>query len=328
MYAKYAYLNTATMDQILDDIVLILTGTTNPASLSASCDTTNTEILTTLSTSPWAVWDDVSATQQILRVEMDDDAGVYKYVGINHDTDQIALSIAFDWNNVAHTGTNEIVADYTYHAQGFQIASGGYLHIYASQYAIVFMHESAAGLLGNSIGNLSYGSVGVWECSRGNPSLAVGDMPNWFIGATSMFSDVDTGYKAKFVKGRDYTNTVQTPFTAEMVTQCRDITYNGSNKYPAGLGGCTALTGIGAPTRFALQPIQVSGGISQTLHQSTTFYGDVSDRCDIWYLPEGTNDVLDHILVNDVAYKIFKGGTQNIATVGTVVGVKFVVPYG
>ncbi len=328
MYAKYAYTNSATMDQILDDVVLILTGTTNPASLSASCDTANTEILTTYSTSPWTVWDDVSATQQILRVEMDDDTGVYKYVGINHDADQLAFSIAEDWNNVAHTGTNEIAVDYTYHGQGFQITSGGYLHIYGSQYAIVFMHESAAGLLGNNVGNASYGSVGVFECSRGNPSLVTGDMPNWFVGATSMFTDTDTGYKAKFVKGRDYTDTVQTPFTAEMTTQCRDVTYNGSNKYAAGLGGCTALTGIGNPIQFALQPIQVSGGISQTLYQSTTYIGDVSARCDIWYLAEGTNDVLDLLIVNGLPYKIFKGGTQNVSTVGTTVGVKFVVPYG
>ena len=329
MYANYAYLNTATMDQIMDDLVLLLTGTTVIANLSASCDDANTEILTTYSTAPYTLFDDVSATEQIIRVEMSDDSGRFKYIGVTHDTDQVAFSIMESWDAGTDTPTKEVVPDYATEAMSFQITSGGFLHVYASQFAIVIMHErTAGGIVGEAGGNPSYGSLGVFECSRDHPSLAVGDMPNWFIASTIQFSHTDTAPDARFFEGRDELDVVAgPPFTAQMTRQGRDVTYNGSNKYVAGIGGCTALTGLGAPTRFALQPIIVGGNATTTGPNARTFYGDVSARCDIWYLPEGTNEVLDIILIDNLPYKIFKGG-HSAATTGLVVGVKFVVPYG
>jgi len=309
MYAKYVYTAGATDDQVLDDVFEIFVGETVVGNLSAGCDTANSQILTTYSTSPWTDFDDVS---------------------VNHDgVDELAFTIMESWDAGTDTPTNEVPVNYDKQGMGFEPGVGGTMHLYASTFCLIMMHQrTGGGMIGQFRGDPTYGSVGIFECSRDHPSLALGDMPNWFLSSTAMFADTDTTMKATFWKGRDETDTVLTPFTAEMCQQARDVTYNGSNKYPAAIGSVTALTGIGAPTRFILEPIVITGSVSQTLYDATTFYGDVSSRCDIWYLPEGTNEVLDLIHVDGLPYIIFKAGTQNISTAGTSVGVKFVVPYG
>lgn len=57
MYARYNYLSTATAFDILQDIVLLLTGTTDVNLLSASCDKVNSFCLTTYNPAGWTIHD-------------------------------------------------------------------------------------------------------------------------------------------------------------------------------------------------------------------------------------------------------------------------------
>lgn len=57
MYAKYNYLTTATLLNVANDVIAILTGETNKANLSAGCDQTNTSILNTYTNAGWALHD-------------------------------------------------------------------------------------------------------------------------------------------------------------------------------------------------------------------------------------------------------------------------------
>jgi len=57
MYARYNYSAAATLVNIINDMVAILTGTTDKATLSAGCDQTNTFILNTYSNAGWTLHD-------------------------------------------------------------------------------------------------------------------------------------------------------------------------------------------------------------------------------------------------------------------------------
>jgi hypothetical protein len=57
MYARYNYSSAATQQQILADVISILTGTTSTASLSSGTDTVNSFILTTYNLAGWTLHD-------------------------------------------------------------------------------------------------------------------------------------------------------------------------------------------------------------------------------------------------------------------------------
>ena len=331
MYAKYVYNTSATVDQMLDDIFEIFCGETTVSNLSAGCDTVNTQILTAHSVSPWVDFDDVSASKRVMRLQLDDEPGVYKYVSLNHDgVDELAFTIMESWNNTTHVPTNEVAVNYDKEGMGFNNGLGGTMHLYGSQYCLIMLHQSITDIWGQGRGDPTYGSLGVFECSRDHPSLAVGDMPNWFISSTALlWGDDDTTMKASFWKGRDYLDVVQTPFTAEMTYPGRDSNYSDFNSYPVtgGLGTSTALEEIGEPTTFGLEPILIGGSPTKTHLQATTFYGNVSSRCGIWMMPVGTQNCGSLVDVDGVAHIIFKAG-YTTSTAGAIYGGKFIVPYG
>jgi hypothetical protein len=108
MYARYNYNTSATAAQILADIVLILTGTTSLASLSAGCDQVNSFILTGYNLAGWTLHDQVSATKVILKAPSIDLPGVYIYQELNTATtaNQITTNLYEGWNAATHVGTN------------------------------------------------------------------------------------------------------------------------------------------------------------------------------------------------------------------------------
>lgn len=331
MYAKYVYLNTSNITQIHDDIFEIFCGETVVGNLSASCDTTNSKIIATETTSPWVDFDDVSATERIMRLESSDDTGVYKYVGWHTDgVDDLSFAIMSSWDAGTDTPSDEVVHNFTYENMRVVPASGGTVHIYSSTFCTIIMHQTVGDLWGNVTTAANYGSLGIFECSRDHPSLALGDMPNWFRSCTAMFwGDSDANMDAIFWKGRDYLNVVQTPFTAEMCYPGRDNAYSDTNSYAVagGLGVATALEDIGALTTFGVEPILVGGSPIVTGYQATTFYGNVSSRCDVWMIPVGTQDCGSLVDMNGKAYIVFKAG-YTAATAGAIYGGKFIVPYG
>jgi hypothetical protein len=332
MYARYVYNTSATITQIHDDVFEIFCGETTPSNLSASCDTTLTEILTTYTTSPWVDFDDVSATERIMRLESSDDSGVYKYVGWHTDgVNDLSFAIMESWDAGTDTPTNEVVHNFTYENIGTLVpASGGTIHIYSSTFCTIVMVENHLDVWGNAGTAVNYGSVGIFECTRDHPSLALGDMPNWFRCNTAMvWGDSDTNMDAMFWQGRDETDTVLTPFRAEMMYPGRDNTYSDSDSYAVtgALGSSTALEEIGGPTTYGLEPIIVSGSFAQTAQDSTTYIGNVSERCDIWMMPVGSEGCGNIVHVDGLPYIVFKMG-YTAATAGNQYGGKLIVPYG
>ena len=332
MYAKYVYTAGATDDQVLDDTFEIFVGETDVNNLSAGCDKTNSLILFNYSTSPWVDFDDVSATERIMRLESSDDAGVYKYVGWNHDgVDELAFTIMESWDAGTDTPTNEVAVNYDKEGMGFYPGIGGILHIYSSTFCTVIMHESTdVDIWGQRRADPTYGSLGIFEIDRSHPSLAIGDMPNWFLSSTAMlWGDGDATMDATFWKGRDETDNVLTPFTADMSYPGRDNNQSDSDSYPitGAVGSSTALTEIGADITYGVEPIIVSGSFSQTSQDSTTYYGNVSARCDIWMMPVGSEGCGSILNMDGTAYIVFKLG-YTTSTVGNQFGGKFIVPYG
>lgn len=107
MYANYTVLATATAAQVLADIVAILTGTTNPNLLSASCDKPNTQILTTYNPAGWVVHDAAAGTnRQVLKAPCAHDASIYKYLIVDTNTaGALVVGTCQAWDAAAHTGT-------------------------------------------------------------------------------------------------------------------------------------------------------------------------------------------------------------------------------
>ena len=331
MYAIYTYNTSATLANIHDDIFEIFCGETTPSNLSAGCDTANTSILTTYSTSPWVDFDDVSATERIMRLESSDDSGVYKYVGWHSGgSNELAFALMESWDAGTDTPTNEVVAEFSYQTMGVFIGTGGVVHIYSSTFCTIIMHENTAGLFGNHTTSSNYGSLGIFEVDRSHPSHALGDMPNWCLANTAMvWGDGDASMDCTFWKGRDHTDTVQTPFTATLAWPGRDLDYDTNNSYAitGALGSATALPSIGADTQYGLEPIMVGGSFADTSYLCEQYYGNISARCDIWFMPVGSEGVGNLVQINSLPYVVFKLG-YTASTTGNQYGGKFIVPYG
>lgn len=331
MYAKYVYTAGATIEQIHDDIFEIFCGETDVNNLSAGCDTANSLINTTLSTSPWVDFDDVSSTERIMRMEMSDDSGVFKYVGWHHDgTDEVGFAIMESWDNGPHTPTNEVVVSYDKEGMDAITGSGATMHIYSSQFCTIIMAFSpTTNVWGRNVFDQTYGSLGIFECSRDHPSFAIGDMPNWFLSSTAMFwGDSDNTMTATFWQGRDETDTVLTPFTAEMGYAGRDNFNSDTSSYDlSGIGGSIALENIGDDVQFFLEPILIGGSNSILTYDAAHYYGNVSERCDIWMMAPSTQEVGKIVIIDAIPFIVFKSGFTS-ATTGTIIGGKFVVPYG
>lgn len=115
MYLQYKTNSTWIVSELMSDIVAIFTGTTNVASLSASCDKVNTQILANTISSNWTVYDPMVGDVDYTKVlSAPDYAGATtKYLKIRWRTNYGPSFVSYtSWNNSTHTGT-----DATYETQ-------------------------------------------------------------------------------------------------------------------------------------------------------------------------------------------------------------------
>ncbi len=83
MYAVYTHDSSTSQANLVNDIVLMLTGTTSTASLSADCVTGSSSITTTYDSAGWTLHDaSAGANLQVIKC-LQQDGVTYKYVGIN-----------------------------------------------------------------------------------------------------------------------------------------------------------------------------------------------------------------------------------------------------
>lgn len=141
MFAKYQYTSSATQAQVQADLLLILTGTTNLASLSASCNQANSSISTTYDVAGWTSYDTAAYTNGFCVRALQQDGVTYKYMLFNASSNTVwTTAIAEDWDNGAHTGTNVVTTSNL----AWAASSGGIFWIYASGSTIIIRHTNVA----------------------------------------------------------------------------------------------------------------------------------------------------------------------------------------
>ncbi|MBF0602130.1 MAG: hypothetical protein HQL07_00385 [Nitrospirae bacterium] len=147
MYSKYTYSAGATAVNILADLVAILTGETNVANLSASCDKLNTSILSTIAAG-WVLHDATAGTNaKCIKAPLADDPNAYKFVVLDLNTAGFILQKTYEaWDATAHTGTNLCnLSATTTAAQQFSTSVTGTVHIFATaRFVLIFSTVSAA----------------------------------------------------------------------------------------------------------------------------------------------------------------------------------------
>ena len=112
MYAKLAFNSDAVdnRENILSDIVDVLTGETDLNNLISDINIANSFIDTSSSAAGWTLWDDISENEKVIRAPYTEYPTRYKYVHFNfHDQSGGHKAIAWqfyrDWDEVSHTGT-------------------------------------------------------------------------------------------------------------------------------------------------------------------------------------------------------------------------------
>jgi len=143
MYTIYTYSAGATQANLLLDLVAILTGTTDPNSLSASC---NKSLTTITATTPagWTLHDANSGTNKQVIKSPCLEGLAYKYAEISlYSTTAFTMYLYEDFNNSTHTGTN-ITANSTNYAQQLNLTDGGKIYIFSSARYCALVSETTA----------------------------------------------------------------------------------------------------------------------------------------------------------------------------------------
>jgi len=167
MFTKYVYLAGITQADMMNDIVLLLTGTTDKALLSASCDQANTEILTTYAPAGWTLHDAAAGTNaKVIKAACDGDAAQFKYVKISTAVaGQIFTGLWHDWNATSHVGTNlSANSETSGYGQRYSTTLAGTVYISASERQITIWGTGPAG---NGMSNYGGSMGGIWEGDRG-----------------------------------------------------------------------------------------------------------------------------------------------------------------
>jgi hypothetical protein len=288
MYARYNYNTSATAAQILADIVLILTGTTSLASLSAGCDQVNSFILTGYNLAGWTLHDQVSATKVILKAPSIDLPGVYIYQELNTATtaNQITTNLYEGWNAATHVGTNLTngPATTTMGAR-FTVGTAASIVIAASANYSMLQSNTAAGIGGGT------GFTCIAQHTRLSPWDTVANAYPNSVYFKSVVSSGNVGVpRIKNPAGGDLLTTAATPSIFQNnMTQ---------GKILDGLGGAYA----------PLVEIGVLSNIDRYLG------GSISAICDIWNGIIYPNN-FDEMVANGKTYVFLQ---QNAAGAGNL----------
>jgi hypothetical protein len=290
MFATYTYTSTATAGNVLNDIVSILTGTTDKATLSASCDQANTTITSTYAAG-WTLHDASAGTNaKCIKAPLADDPTKYKYVVIDTNGSTYVLSKVYEtWDETGHTGTNLADGSATSSAnQQLALTAGGTLYIGATARYCCFTAQTTTSF-GSSTGNNSLTGcfertrMGVWD------TVAKGVPPFIFNRSTGRSLNVES---APRLFKYDNTSVTTTSAVCNMVSigmiQTRPATYK-------------IIDDTGASV-MPMWPLYVSNTALMNCP-----YGNISALCDIWMLPDSSCAHLDTVTVGAKDYIVIKG---------------------
>ncbi|MBF0214946.1 MAG: hypothetical protein HQM00_15525 [Magnetococcales bacterium] len=287
MFASYYYNAGASVADILDDLVLLLTGTTNKAYLSASCNKDATSISTLISVAGWELQDASAGTNgKALRSPYVDGSG-YKYVYIDANVSgKIMVRLYEIWNAASHSGTNLANGSDT-SGVSMDTGTGGRLQLYASARYLI---------IGADTGATPY-PICVMEMTR---------------------MGMDALYPASIWGNL----TTSLPSTSPRVsTPAGDRT--GSNAYVTlcSLGISTFSAALCAAGPLAALPIYARfRGASNTSSETNTLgrqmpLGSVTAASGLYGVVKGVASGGDNIVINSTAYTILPGQTWQFLAV-------------
>lgn len=285
MYAKYVTTSTSSQAEILSDVVAILTGTITVGSLSASCNQSLTEILTTYNVSGWEMYDNDAGTNvKVLRSACYDTSSQHKYMVVNANTAGfVAFTFCESWNTTTNTGVN------------FGTSLNQSLRISTTQSTTIHLFANASMFLGYSVYGVTAGNTNgyaafMFEYTRWSPwDTATAGYPNWISGPTGY------GSMAAIHRYKNQSNV--------------DVTTSGATAGPA-------LYGSSYPSKILNAIGQVTAPLVPLITGSPTvgwFGGNITERTGVYGTAAlGTNPIGDEIVISGTTYMF----TNGIATPG------------
>ncbi len=296
MYTKYVYNSGSDITNVLSDVIAILTGETDKANLSADCDQTNTEIISTVAAG-WTVHDAAAGTDaQVIKAPLADDATTFKYINLNAGSSGYLKTEVWEtWDEVAHSGTNMAYdSNSTSYSPRLDLTDGGTLYLFASARFAAFTSQTAAGY-----GPSSYGGVtGCFEHTRGLPFDTVAN--GWPPYCWGTFGRADSsgnyfGYKPRM---QDKEENQKTGSLADVQLN----TIGHPTQWNAALSGITQKLPDGnGGFRVPFFPAYVVN-----VGDMPAPYGNLSSLCDIWSIPANIAVHLDTITRSGIDYICLK----------------------
>lgn len=312
MYCKYVYKPGATFANFAADLALLLCGETNLANLSAQCDLSTSELITTVA-ADWSLHDAApGGDYQVLKAPWADGLG-YKYAKVGalwdgSSASNVAVAVGYEsWDAVGHSGSGKVyLSDQGSYAQRLDTSNGGRLHLFASPRMIMMLGETQAPyyLVG---GSTFSGPSGLFEHERRMPwCTAANHIGPWGWTNFAWTGGNGSGFNPVRCKKRA-TGTLETDCTIAMGV-------------PGGLGILPSM-GTGYPEVFLddaqslstqMYPIVLTSISWNTASNGgvSGYYGDLSGLCDCWGILSGSLSMEDTFTYNQKTYvALLSGGT-------------------
>ncbi|MBF0096286.1 MAG: hypothetical protein HQM04_06525 [Magnetococcales bacterium] len=297
MFAKYVYNAAANTAHVLADVVAILTGTSDTATLSASCNKAASSITATVAAG-WTLHD-VSAGMNAQALKAANADSGYKYVVIDTNTSgAIFTKIYYSWDEGVHSGSNLAYnSDVASYSQRLDLTNGGTLYLFASPRYLLLASSVAAGW-GSPTNS---GPSGCVERSR----ACLWDTPT-FAFPVGLF--ISFGYAVAADTGcfapRKYTSTMATQ-TGSSASHSLTANHGTLSAY------CTAVSNqkVPAPDGSLWVPF-IMIGVADAANMPQ-LYGEISTLCDIWAIPSSVCSNLDRVIRDDNEYICVQASTTS-----------------
>jgi len=299
MYAQYQYSAGHTAANLLADIGLLLTGTTDKATLSAGVDQANTSIWST-DAAGWSLYDGAAGTNAACYRVAWHDAAQYCYIVIDTNTAGYVLMKGYEsWNSGTHTGTNLIYSsDNTTVAQRVNLANGGRLDLLINPYIVgIFSYQS--GVYGNSGASSPY-FIAQRTRITAYDTIAGALPPFVGLNAPMLLNSYGSWYAPRLKNGN----------TGASLTAGNAGTYNTSlSAFFSAVGGAlpaSTILNASAVLVHYLLPIYLS-------YNSHGFTAKLHDSCRLFCTTGSFGFVYDEVTVGASTYRIWTAGAMRYA---------------
>lgn len=301
MYTKYTYSAGATAANVLADVIALLTGETNKANLSASCNQANTEILTSWCVAGWTLHDASAGTNakaiKAVKLVIAGDPELFKYVVVDTNSAGYILTKVYEtWNETAHTGTNLCYNSGTgaFYSQRLNLTNGGILYISSSvRHLNIISYQSAVW------GSSSYlGSSGCFERTRKAPwDTGANAYPPFLWANFGAIANGDTAFAPRYKK---YDNT--DVITSNACLYC--VLPYGSG-HPSLIYSISTYLGLDA----SLNSVHIFHPIAFAYYTNQFQGGEISGFSDTWFTTYNYGAALDEVTKDGNTYVIWPAFT-------------------